>query len=601
MRNTCWIGFLCCMVCGCATQFPASWKKAKDAFARGDFDQAEKIISTSREISKDDKNRVLADLDRATVALEKGRYGIALAYLMEAQDLSKKLYTQSITNNLAAATALGDTHKPYRGPAFERSVAYYYMVLAHTLLSEVQSLEKKTKIAGSSPPEPDPPAGAQQASLPSAKGSPTSYPIGNAQTELSYARAEVLNWDSGLEQMRRDSSHLFAFPDDLLAKIVGGFIHRKMDTVNDHQIARILCENARKTFERWYPLLPTFNEKASLLSPRAYELALREGIKPDIELLTTPAWESAQSVLSACTNKKSNLLYLLESGVLRSKKQKTITLGLSTLFDQIEDPQLRANVELLGFEFILETAPKLGLALAVAAAAGAATSSGDEAPHSLTQASDKILGFEIRVPDLDCTTPRRQSLPQKLVFESINTPQLPAATQAALETDVSNTGTGLAKSITLPLGTFGPLHDLSCAEWNAVKSATFSRTLTRVGLKYFAALVSAILVYKNSSHEEWLAILLASATWIAAKRVIDATEIPDLRSWDFLPQNIQVALGTLPPGTYHVSVHYGDARPNLPLGDITIPEKGRLLWRRRLFLPVATQDSVSPTKSVGLR
>ncbi len=506
--------------------------KARDQLINLQYAEAEKSLQDPKVLSES-KNRLLTLLELGIVAHYSGNFEKSNLFFFKAKDTYRELYTASVREAIASGV-FNDTSTSYTGMEYEISLLHYYIVKNFIELSEASST----------------PAW-QEAPLNGTDGKPVlpelagAAKVLNARDKQDYslkARAELLDWNSFLGEVRENNHGEPYYKDDLLNKVFAGFVHRMVGTNQDLGIATALNKDANDVLVRAYAAYPSFNESSA---------AYVENYKkfPDIGVDTvkqkfiqaTALYKSTEAAIQAAAKKNSNTMILVEYSEVPKRVEKKYVIGLSTLFGQIKDPQLRRQVEQIGMQTILNLAPAFGLTAVAATVVGAVTDQGR--PQYMSQAIDSAIGFEFKLPKIE-SYPATESMQLRLH---------PAS----------------GADILLPIALMDPVADISALNVERRANAIATKTGIRVGMKYLAALIPAILMYKKlEGSPDFVRMLAASAVWMAGKKVVDATEEADLRSWDFLPRWIGSVETKLAPGNYGMSLIAPDKE--IPVGSLAI-------------------------------
>ena len=528
------------MASGCATKNVR--KQARDDFARGDFAEAEKKLASSDVVSEA-KNRLLTLVSLGSIAHEAGRYEKSNLFFDQAAELAGQLYTTSISE-VAATAVVNDNSQSYAGLDYEISMIYYYLAMNDLMIGYAGTPKEINK-------------------------------------SFSSARTRILAWDSFLETVRSKNRGKPVYKDDVAAKLLGAYVHRLIGTREDRQIAKVLYSDVRSLLVKSLAMFPAFNRKAG-----EFRGAYRDFHKKELDevrrkyLDATGHFDKLEkfvdvSARNLARDTKSTLV-ILDSGMIPEKSEKVFTVGLSTLIDSIEDEKTRRAVDQIGTVALLQFAPRIGIGVVALAVAGSVMSDENNKPDTVASAVDRAVGFEFKLP---CIPEVPTDVDYKLVFKS----------KEGAETEV-------------PLAVVNPVNDFASLEVEARSSAVAAKTGIRVGLKYLTGLVAAYAAYKAAeSVGEYLAVLAAMATWIAAKKVVDATEAADVRAWDLLPQTISMTEVDIPPGKYDLTAVGVRGADNwtFGLGEVEITDKTKNIVKRRvLFMPPVLKPSTD--KAAGL-
>jgi hypothetical protein len=540
---------------GCATSSQNLRLEARKNVISGNYEDAEKLL-LKKEILAEAKDRVLSLLELGTVANLSGQFEKSNRLLFAAKEMVEQLHTQSISEGVTT-WVLNDLSATYRGLDYERSLIHYYLVLNFIGLSQAKGIPAwelpELKVAGKLVLN----AEAHQERKLSDK---------DRRQYLMQARAEVLAWDTTLETIRNKSRGSPVYKDDLLAKLLGARVHQMFGTTTDLNTAKVLYEDAKMVMQRAYNLYPTFNQKYRDFEKDYAQLPnLSEDELKGRYIASTDASTGVQSLVSSMaqggeTSANPESMFVLELGLIAPKKEKVYTIGLSSLFGQIQDPKTRALVEEIGARVLLQFAPMVGVGMVSVAVVGAAASSSDapeERPQHLSSAIDKAIGFEFRLPEI----PRVQTpIPERLRLS-------PVQGGAPIE---------------LPLAVVNPIGDFAAQEVDIASGAIAAKTGVRVGLKYLSALLAAYATFKAlEKQSEFLAKISAVGAFMGAKAAIDASEAADIRAWTLLPQVVAAANGAVPSGEYDVSL-VGEGYSEGPLWRATVAEKQRQIFKWRL-------------------
>ncbi len=450
------------VLAGCAGGDQLRIKEARDAYAARDFVRAEASLYTP-EVLKKGESRLQHFLMLASIAFSSGQYEKAVMFLNKSREIS---------NEVRSDHALFSWYdQAYGGNPVEYSYLHQYLVLAYTLLAD----EGKTE-AWETPEIKN----EKGEILISSEKHPARRFSSREVSELRIkARAELLAWDTHLETLKRTYGHRDYYQEDPWARLLAAYVHSLSNQPNEKRTAQILLARAQKEGSR------------------------------DVQALGNNLQIRAQTT----TPDPAGTLVVAQAGVIAPFRKQTTTIGLSTLFQGIDDPDLRAQMENLGFRVLLHYAPEFGLVALTGAVFGAASSDTEDAPTQFTDAADRGLGFQISFPSLP-SPPKDAKLTLQLT---------------SLEGQVSD----------IPLSVVAPIQEILRNELQARKKREFAGKALKIGLQYLAILIPAVKAYQSADGEgaglKKLAIL---AGFFIAKKAIDAANAPDLRSWSTLPQLI---------------------------------------------------------------
>ena len=456
---------------GCAGGDQLRIKDARNAFLERDFVKAEASLYTTEVLKRSD-SRLQHFLMLSSIAFSNGQYEKAIYFLNKSREVSNSVRSDHGTFSWF--------DKSYGGNPIEYSYLHQYLVLAYTLLAD----EGKTP-AWETPEIQDEKGRIQVQAEQHPARSFSSKEVADLRTK---ARAELLAWDTHLENLKRSYGHADYYQEDTWARILASFLHARSAQGSEKKTAQILLGQALRVLDQ---------EQARVSGLQHASESIRQ--------LTSGLEQQIR------TNSEDGTLVLLQGGVISPYKARNTYIGLSTLFQGIEDPFLRAQLEDIGFRILLHYAPEFGLVTFTGAMAGAIASDPEDAPRHLTDAADRGFGFLISFPAL---------------------PPPPKDLRLTLELK-SNDG----RVQELPLALVTPLQELLHTELKARRDKEFAGKALKIGLQYLAILIPAIKAYQSAEGEgagfKKLAIL---AGYFIAKRAIDAANAPDLRSWSLLPQ-----------------------------------------------------------------
>ena len=514
---------LFCSACG--TSDKGRLKESRDAFLSDHFDQSEKALYTS-EVFQNDQNRLLHYYLLASVAMSQAQYEKAIYLLNKARTTALNVRSQAGMYEWFSSA--------YRSNPIEFSYIHAMLVMADVLLAQ----EGQTP-AWSTPEIKDKNGNVlvQAQALPARKFSPAEV----ADYELK-ARSELRAWDSFLTDLKRTYPTQNFYKEDLWARMLASFVHADSSDRNEKRTGELLTADAQKVFDHEFSRFPSAKENQS-------------GIEAEIQKLKKHAQSDSQ---------KDNLV-VIEAGVMAKYKIKRFHLGLSTIFSQIKDPNLRRQMEQIGMQVLLTFAPEFGLVTLSAGVVGAIEGGGkdddefDGPPQFFTDAVDRSIGFEVRFPTLQFP---------------------PADTQVHLI--LNQNGVALPE-YRLPV--VSPVQEIVATELKNREGSEMFQRGVKIGLEYLAILIPAIKTYQSASRNNNLLQKIAVlAGYHIAKKAIDAANSPDLRSWDYLPVLVAADLITVKPGDYSgkVVIQNSFGKFEKDLGKMTLGDPKITLIRERV-------------------
>ncbi len=537
------LGALAFLSAACSSTTQNLRLSARDDFIQADFAGAEKDLYKP-EIVGDEKGRILTLLDLGLAAHYAGQYEKSNVFLFKAKAAARELYTQSTMED-AASLLFSDNAKSYPGMEYELSLLHYYTTLNFLFLAQSEKIpawEILEMREGDS------------VRFPGEKHEERNLSNRDRAKFRGQSRSELLAWNAFLQEVRQRNRGEPYYKDDLLNKVFAAYVHQSMDTAQDRNIAQILLKDADRLMVRAYCAYPSFNKKwEAYVDDYSRFESLGDAAVSEKYVDPTALYAVTKKEITE-DGKKGNIYFLVESQEVPIKKEKKYVIGMSTVMNGIQDPYLRQQIEQIGVHVLLEMAPKFGLAFFGAAMVGGAT--GDN-PKYVSQAVDSAIGFEFKLPVMEA----------------------PPFQEAETLRFTSEKG----EEKIFPLALLSPVADIAKLNVNRRADAIAMRTGLRVGIKYMAALIPAILTYRRMQNSpEFLRLAAATGVWIVGKKAVDASEKPDLREWGLLPYAISGAKLSLVPGKYKVALEESPTGKRIELGEVSITAEPRT-FRARVF------------------
>jgi len=513
-----WIlGFLLAGLCACGTSDQARIRDAKDAFVHENYVGTKADLLTV-EIAESDQNRVIHFLMLGETAFAQGSYGEAIHYFNEARTLSNQHRSSWHDSFLGY----------YGGQTYEYSWIHSYLALSYARIAD------QGKIMPWSVPE------IKKGDKILIPGSQHAEKVLSPQEVFDYrgkARSEMLAWDSHLENLQRVFAGSQRYQTDPYARLLGGWIHAQQSDPDEWRTAEILSDQA----------------------PPDLQPELKAFIK-----------NSEQN------NVKDSRLILAELGTVPSLRKRTTRIGISLLFKNIQNPQLRRQLEMIGMYVLLQVAPEFGLVMFGGAVAGAVSEAGSpDAPLYFTDAVDDAFGFEVSLPWMDAPKP----------IQSAELDLYPVGAPAAAGT---TGGASSAAPIVFPLHEALAAQSAIANDYVARLNSDFRAKAIHVGLEYLAILIPAVVLYINAGKHKGTGAIFEKlgivASFFVAKKALDAVNGADLRSWPTLPVTVQAAIRTLPAGRYNAlaRVKYQDqSTVEENFGEINVSDPDRLVLLKK--------------------
>lgn len=515
---------VCVLMSACGTTDSARLKESRNFYLQDDFAHAEASLYTP-EVFKYSQNRLEHFYLLSSVAMSQGEYEKAIYFLNRARE---------VANAVRSSSGMFEWFSTdYRSNPVEYSYIHSMLVMAYSLLAE----------AGSTPPWSTPQIKDDKGNtLVDAQMHSAHSFNGREVAELRQkARAELLAWDTFLENLKRTYPSQDFYKEDLWARILASYIHGVSNDNNEKRTAELLADDSRKIFTREFSQYPSSKASGESTSKLIEKLKNRYQNKKELDTLV-----------------------VLEAGVMPKYKIRRFHLGLSTLFKNIQDPHLRSMMEQVGIQVLLTAAPEFGLVLFSGGIAGAVTPSDEDdefegPPRFFSDAVDRSFGFEIKFPTLAFPPPDTRV---KLTLLK------PGKTAA---------------DFILPI--LSPLQEILATELKQREQKEMFERAVRIGTQYLAILIPAIQAYRAADREgnvfKKLAVL---GGYFFAKKVIDNANSPDLRSWSYLPQFIAGDMISLPAGEYDAKITLENqfGRDERSVGKIQIGNPAKAIIRARV-------------------
>jgi hypothetical protein len=440
--------------------------------AAGKYDEAIAFLKES-DLATDEKSKLLLNIELGLIEHYRGNYEASSLALTEAKSMINELYTTKVSGKLSSIMS-NDNSDFYYGEKYEASLVYFYL----SLNSYMQGIK-----------ESDP---------------------GKRKVHLLRARAEVVDWDSFLSEIKKERLGTVAFKEDLLSKIFGGLVHESQGTQTDNQIALQLYKDANDVFFKNYNLFPSYNS--------AYE-----SFRKDFALFPKLPEKEVEGKYVLKTSHSETFKIFLNT------KIKQLTLKLQ----KGQNSKDGSVSFLIQDGLIAEKAPHLY-----------------EIPISLSAVQGVGLGEKITF-----------ELPTVIGVEKLENGKIQALNDSGV----------VIKEIDLSV--VAPLGELAEQAIKEHSTAIASKTAARVTAKHLAAFAaSSAAIHAARSNNNTIATLIAMTAHAALVAGINSSEKADVRFWSTLPSSIRMGYMTLPAGTYKFQAVYdsGPSKRIVDLGTSTV-------------------------------
>lgn len=490
--------FTVALLAGCATGVKQH-EKLQTLVKDGKFEDGLALVN-SKDFYPDKNSELLKLLELGTLHYYNGNYFQAVTTFNQAQELSEKLFTVSMSKKALSAVT-NDSLDNYYGEKYERSLIRLFQILSHLALSESNKYEAYKLVEKN-----------EKGETKTKNVTAVTLDDTKRRFHLNASRSVLIEWNSLLNSYKATSGGNATYKDDLLAKLFGAFIHERLGTQNDLQIAKNLYIEAKNVLFKNYNIYRTYNAKNKEFNKKYDELHLmpEQDVKNNYTAETQSFKELAKYIDERIETfgsvNKHNVFFMISKGFVSPKV---------------------ANK----FDFPIPT---------------------DKIPASIP-AGGNFVGFAAKVLKAG-----EGALP-KIYFELPQINYEPSQDSYTIVVNDKNGKVIFEKSTAL----VEPVSDVA---YQALDEKSFENTAkvgARVAGKHLSALAASYLLYeKQKGKSEMLAFMAASGAYAAANKGIEMSERADLRYWATLPSDFRLSSGSLPPGEYTVSLVKKDKEKN---------------------------------------
>jgi hypothetical protein len=522
----------------CASGQREKRAELRTLYAQKEFDKAIKILEEPK-LASDENLKLLLKMEKANIDFSRQNQYQANLEFNEAIDLSKKLYTEKFSQ-IATTGIINDNIKDFYGEKFERSLLYFFASLTSMNLSQAGKRETYVLRTGQD-------KNIQETVIPEYNLKPEEVRLARQSS-----RAQILAWDSFLSNLKNDNWGQNVYKNDLLAKIYGAFVHESMNISSDDQIALQLYKDAKELLAKNFNIYPSFNQKAHDFAAEFKnfvnhpEINVSQYIEPTSRSKELDQFLDQKIKSLSKKEKKANFKFVLQEGLIAQKVPFKVSIGLKGAMEASDDPKTRNSIASIGTTVLaVFAADKLGLI-------------NSDNTFGQNYLGVKVAELAVHEAGIDFEIPKVENKPVTQNFKLI------------LKND---------KNIVVlekPLVLVAPLSDIA---YEAVKEEALARvtkTGFRVAAKHVAAIAAAFATYKMMGGEDkdFFAKTAAIASYLAASKLITASEKADTRYWSTLPHTIRVIEGDLPAGKYtgELSMEEGESKAVIKIPDIDIQD-----------------------------
>lgn len=275
------------LLASCANNALFFQKELKEHINKNEFNIAEKLV-LKEDFIQLDKNELLYLLEKGKTLFYSEKYPQALSTFDEALNVSRKLFTISLSKKLSTLIE-NDNADNYYGENYELSLIRYYQSLCHFLISK---------------------------------------------NGISFSKNVLIEWDSFLNSIKNPTENQSFYKDDLIAKIYGAFIHEQLESNNDKIVAKNLYEKVKEILTRYLNVLPTFNEKYKLFRDNFKNFKIENFKKIENDFITKTETQKKiitfidEKIKQIKLNQIDNCLIVLEEGFIAEKKSQKYDIPL---------------------------------------------------------------------------------------------------------------------------------------------------------------------------------------------------------------------------------------------------------------------------------
>lgn len=511
------------LVVSCASSKNAS-EKLKNFTREKNYTKAIELIQ-SDEFYPEERSKLLKLLELGSLHYLNGNFYQSLMAFDQAQDLSDKLFTISLSKKVTS-TLFSDSLDNYYGEKYERSLIRFYQALLHYKLYQIglyeaYEIKEKNKDGEESVK----------------KILEKKLSQSEKRTHLMGARASIVEWDTLLSSYKEASLSQNVYKTDLMAKLFGAFIHEEIGTNAEKQIARQLYLDAKDVLFKYYNLYPSFNKK-------------HEKFSKDYEKLSKLSRAKVEKDYIEPTDYAKNLLTFIDSRLSDLSRGNKDNVKLFVLKDFVAEKRAKK------IEFPL---PMSNLTVSTTAN----ISSNRRGDYNQKNELMSITSFTFFVLSISSAATPLIDFELPSVEKKTSSSKLEAVVLDQAGKEI------LRKDIVL----MDPVSDIAYDTMESKITSTYARIGARVALKHVAAILAAYTIYKNNPN--LLGQGLGLASYIAASKGIAKSEEADLRYWSTLPSSTRMTSFKLPKGSYTLVIEEsaGEKKTQYPQGTIIVTEQ----------------------------
>ncbi len=214
--------FTVALLAGCATGVKQH-EKLQTLVKDGKFEDGLALVS-SKDFYPDKNSELLKLLELGTLHYYNGNYFQAVTTFNQAQELSEKLFTVSMSKKALSAVT-NDSLDNYYGEKYERSLIRLFQILSHLALSESNKYEAYKLVEKN-----------EKGETKTKNVTAVTLDDTKRRFHLKASRSVLIEWNSLLNSYKATSGGNATYKDDLLAKLFGAFIHERLGTQNNRAV-----------------------------------------------------------------------------------------------------------------------------------------------------------------------------------------------------------------------------------------------------------------------------------------------------------------------------------------------------------------------------
>lgn len=288
----------CLLFAACASHDNKLHYDLVNAVAKNNVKEA-KEIAFNENFYKDENSKLLKLAEQGGILYLNSDYNEAALKLYTAQNLSKNLYTKSISATIKSI--FNNREQIYYGMDFENSYLRFYYAISNYHLF-LQSDKQDFKY-------------------------------------LNIAKNATKEWYSLLQSFENSKYNQMGYKYDILQGIFAGFLHEQENDVENKNIALSLYRKVKNELNYNYNIYPSFNKNSKLLVNNYKKLSKLDNSEIN-KLYIAPTFYKKQlenfidnKIKNLSSGKKDNCFFIVKEGLIASKTTKKYNFKLK--FDDV--------------------------------------------------------------------------------------------------------------------------------------------------------------------------------------------------------------------------------------------------------------------------